>query len=114
MEITENRTRNLIGGAVSLLLANEIMIGSTSKMGKYAYINFNTFADMFPDVAEWRIEYVKGGKTLARAHVNYQGIEFISTERFSKLLDCKKQAAEKYGLPFDETEFADSIIEEEE
>ena len=114
MEITENRTRNLIGGAVSLLLANEIMIGSTSKMGKYAYINFNTFADMFPDVAEWRIEYVKGGKTLARAHVNYQGIEFIATERFSKLLDCKKQAAEKYGLPFDETEFADSIMEEEE
>ena len=114
MEITENRTRNLISGAVSLLLANEIMIGSTSKMGKYAYVNFDTFTDMFPDVAEWRIEYVKGGKTLARAHVNYQGIEFIATERFSKLLDCKKQAAEKYGLPFDETEFADSIIAEEE
>ena len=114
MEITENRTRNLISGAVSLLLANEIMIGSTSKMGKYAYVNFDTLTDMFPDVAEWRIEYVKGGKTLARAHVNYQGIEFIATERFSKLLDCKKQAAEKYGLPFDETEFADSIIEEEE
>ena len=114
MEITENRTRNLISGAVSLLLANEIMIGSTSKMGKYAYVNFDTFTDMFPDVAEWRIEYFKGGKTLARAHVNYQGIEFIATERFSKLLDCKKQAAEKYGLPFDETEFADSIIEEEE
>ena len=114
MEITENRTRNLISGAVSLLLANEIMIGSTSKMGKYAYVNFDTFTDMFPDVAEWRIEYVKGGKTLARAHVNYQGIKFIATERFSKLLDCKKQAAEKYGLPFDETEFADSIIEEEE
>ena len=114
MEITENRTRNLISGAVSLLLANEIMIGSTSKMGKYAYVNFDTFTDMFPDVAEWRIEYVKGGKTLARAHENYQGIEFKATERFSKLLDCKKQAAEKYGLPFDETEFADSIKEEEE
>lgn len=114
MEITENRTRNLISGAVSLLLANEIMIGSTSKMGKYAYVNFDTFTDMFPDVAEWRIEYVKGGKTLARAHVNYQGIEFMATEWFSKLLACKKQAAEKYGLPFDETEFADSIMEEEE
>lgn len=114
MEITENRTRNLIGGAVSLLLANEIMIGSTSKMGKYAYVNFDTFTDMFPDAAEWRIEYVKGNKALARAHVNYQGIEFIAIERFSELLDCKKQAAEKYGLPFDETEFADSIMEEEE
>lgn len=112
MEITENRTRNLISGAVSLLLANEIMIGHTNEMGNYAYINFNTFAVMFPDAAEWRIEYVKGDKALARAHVNYQGIEFIAW--FGKLLGCKKQAAEKYGLPFDETEFADSIMEEEE
>ena len=114
MENTENRTRNLIGGAVSLLLANEIKIGCTSKMGKYAYVNFDTFADMFPDVAEWRIEYVKGGKALVRAHVNYQGIEFMAIEWFRTLLDCKKQEAEKYGLPFDETEFADSIKEEEE
>lgn len=113
MENTENRTRNLISGAVSLLLANEIMIGHTSQMGKYAYINFNTFAVMFPDAAEWRIKYLKGEKALARAHVNYQGIEFMATEWFSKLLACKKQAAEKYGLPFDETEFADSIMEEE-
>lgn len=114
MEITENRTRNLISGAVSLLLANEIMIGHTSKMGRYAFVDFRTFADMFPDVAEWRIEYVKGDKALARAHVNYQGIEFMATEWFRTLLDCKKQAAEKHGLPFDETEFADSIMEEEE
>ena len=114
MEITENRTRNLISGAVSILLANEIMIGHTSKMGKYAYVDFGTFADMFPDAAEWRIEYLKGEKALARAHVNYQGIEFMATEWFSKLLACKKQAVEKYGLPFDETEFADSIKEEEE
>ena len=114
MEITENRTRNLISGAVSLLLANEIMIGHTSKMGKYAFVDFGTFADMFPDVAEWRIEYVKGEKALARAHVNYQGIEFMATEWFSTLLDCKKQEAEKQGLPFDEIEFADSIKEEEE
>lgn len=114
MEITENRTRDLISGAVSLLLTNEIMIGHTSKMGKYAYVDFDTFADMFPDVAEWRIEYVKGEKALARAHVNYQGIEFMATEWFARLLACKKQAVEKYGLPFDETEFADSIMEEEE
>lgn len=114
MEITENRTRNLIGGAVSLLLANETMIGHTNKMGNYAYINFNTFAVMFPDAAEWRIEYVKGNKALARAHVNYQGIEFMATEWFRTLLDCKKQEAKKQGLPFDETEFADSIMEEEE
>ena len=114
MEITENRTRNLISGAVSLLMANEIMIGHTNEMGNYAYINFNTFAVMFPDAAEWRIEYVKGEKALARAHVNYQGIEFMATEWFRTLLDCKKQAAEKYGLPFDEIEFADSIMEEEE
>lgn len=114
MENTENRTRNLISGAVSLLLTNEIMIGHTSKMGKYAYINFNTFAVMFPDATEWRIEYLKDVKALARVHVNYQGIEFMATEWFSKLLACKKQAVEKYGLPFDETEFADSIKEEEE
>ena len=114
MEITENRTRNLISGAVSLLLANKIKIGCTSKTGKYAYVNFDTFADMFPDVAEWRIEYVKGVKALVSAHVNYQGIEFMAIEWFSTLLDCKKQEAEKYGLPFDETEFADSIKEEEE
>ena len=114
MEITENRTRNLISGAVSLLLANEIMIGHTRQMGKYAFVDFGTFADMFPDVAEWRIEYVKGEKALARAHVNYQGIEFMATEWFSTLLDRKKQEAEKHGLPFDETEFVDSIKEEEE
>ena len=114
MEITENKTRNLISDAVSLLLANEIMIGHTSEMGKYAFIDFGTFAVMFPDAAEWRIEYVKGEKALARAHVNYQGIEFMATEWFRTLLDCKKQAAEKYGLPFDEIEFADSIKEEED
>ncbi len=114
MEITENRTRNLISGAVSLLLANEIMIGHTRQMGKYAFVDFGTFAEMFPDIAEWRIEYVKGDKVFARAHVNYQGIEFMATELFAHLLDRKKQEAEKQGLPFDETEFADSIMEEED